>query len=397
MTVDDPHEERSDRPDEEPAGRHAPPPAEPLGGAPDAAPAEAPADRPAPADEAPAGPPLDPSADPAPDAPRTPWFSVLRRSVHEFGRDGGGDIAASLTFRALLAAAPATVALVSLLGFVGNPQTAIDRTLDTIKGIAPPATVQAIEPLIKQIAGTKGSGWALLIGLVLALWSASGFVGAFGRAMNKIYDVPEGRPVWRLRPWLLLVTLVVFVLVVAIIAAMVLSGSVARQVGDIVGLSATAVTVWNIAKWPVILVLVILLLALLYWATPNVKLPRFRWLSPGAILTIVVGAVATGLFGVYVAHTKSYNATYGTFAGLFILLLWVYILCMVLVLGAELDAESERARELRAAVPAETNIQLPLRGTKASDKAATKRQKTVERSRALREDAPVPRPEDDAK
>jgi membrane protein len=322
--------------------------------------------------------------EPGPDAPKTPWFTVLRRAVREFQADAGADLAATLTFYALLAAAPATIAVVSLLGFVGDPQTAIDRTLDTIKGVAPQATVDAVKPLIEQIAGSTGSGWALLIGLVLALWSASGFVGAFSRAMNRIYDVPEGRPVWKLRPWLLLVTLIVFVLVVAVIAAMVLSGSVAHQVGDIIGLSSTAVTVWNIAKWPVILILVIILVALLYWATPNVRLPKFRWISPGSVLTIVGAAVATALFGIYVSHTKSYNATYGTFAGLFILLLWVYILCMVLVLGAELDAEHERARELRAGVAAEERVRLPLRDTKASDKQAAKRARDVERSRELR-------------
>ncbi|GMA25717.1 ribonuclease [Luteimicrobium album] len=312
------------------------------------------------------------------------WGYVAKRTFREFQADGGQDLAAALTFYALLAAAPATVALVSLLGFVGDPQKAIDDTLDTIKDFAPPQTLDQVESFIRPIAGSTGSGWAFVIGLVLALWSASGFVGAFGRAMNRVYGVPEGRPVWKLRPWLLLVTAVVFVIVVAIIAAMVLSGSIAHQVGDLVGLSSTAVTVWNIVKWPVIVVLAVILVALLYWATPNVKQTKFRWISPGALVALVVAAIATVAFGFYVGHAGSYNATYGTLAGLFILLLWIYLLSMVLILGAELDAELERGRELQAGVAAEEQIRLPLRDSTASDKQAVKYAKDVEQARALR-------------
>ncbi len=219
---------------------------------------------------------------------------------------------------------------------------------------------------------------------MLALWSASGFVTAFGRAMNRVYGVPEGRPVWKLRPWLLFVTVVVFVIVVAIIGALVLSGSVAHQVGDLVGLSSTAVTAWNIVKWPVVAILAILLVALLYWATPNVKQTKFRWISPGALFALVVAAIATVAFGFYVGHAGNYNATYGTLAGLFILLLWIYIICMVLILGAEVDAELERGRELQAGVAAEEQIQPPMPDTKASEKQAAKRAKDVEQARALR-------------
>ncbi|PJI93907.1 YihY/virulence factor BrkB family protein [Luteimicrobium subarcticum] len=312
------------------------------------------------------------------------WIYVAKRTLREFQADGCQDLAAALTFNALLAAAPATVALVSLLGFVGDPEKAISDTLDTLKDFAPPQTLDQVESFIRPIAGSTGSGWALVIGLVLALWSASGFVGAFSRAMNKIYGVPEGRPVWKLRPWMLLITAIVFVLVVLIIGAMVLSGSLAHQVGELIGLSSTTVTVWNIVKWPVVVILVIVLIGLLYWGTPNIKQPKFRWLSAGAVLTLVVGAIATLLFGFYVANASSYNATYGTLAGLFILLLWVYLLCMVLLLGAELDAELERGRELQAGVAAEEQVQLPLRDTKASDKAAEKRAKDIEQARALR-------------
>lgn len=330
--------------------------------------------------------PAEPSSPPEPAGPS--WVYVARRTVREFQADGGQDLAAALTFYALLAAAPATVALVSLLGFVGDPRTAIDDTLDTLRDFAPPQTLDQVEAFIRPIAGSTGSGWAFVVGLVLALWSASGFVGAFGRAMNRVYGVPEGRPVWKLRPWLLVVTAVVFVVVVAIIAAMVLSGSIARQVGDLVGLSSTAVTVWNVVKWPVVVVLAVVLVALLYWATPNVRQSRFRWLSPGALVALVVAAVATLAFGFYVSHAGSYNATYGTLAGLFILLLWIYLLSMVLILGAELDAELERGRELRAGVAAEERVQLPLRDSRASDKQAAKRAKDVEQARELRASGP---------
>jgi membrane protein len=202
--------------------------------------------------------------------------------------------------------------------------------------------------------------------------------------MNRIYEVGEGRPIWKLRPVMLLVTLITVVLAAAVALALVLTGPAAQAVGDAVGLGSTAVLVWNIAKWPVMLLVVIMIVALLYWATPNVKQPKFRWLSVGAVFAIVVWILASAAFGFYVANFSSYNKTYGALAGAIIFLLWLWLTNLALLFGAELDAELERGRELQAGVAAEESVQLPPRDTKKLDKAAKKEQEDIERGRRLR-------------
>lgn len=334
---------------------------------------------------------------PPPDDPRKPgspadlhrrsWRYVLRTTVREVQRDQCTDIAASLTYYAVLAAAPALIALVSVLGLVADPERTVQRVLDVLGPIVPEDVLPQIEALVQGAASGQRAGLALVLGLAVALWSASGYVGAFGRAMNRVYETDEGRPIWKLRPLLLLVTLVVVVLAAVLVATLVLSGPLARSVGEAVGLSSAAVTVWQVVKWPVVLLLVVVVVAILYHWTPNVRQPRFRWLSVGAVVAIVVWVLASALFALYVGNFARYDATYGALAGVVVLLLWLWLTNLALLFGAELDAELERGRQLQAGIAAEETLQLPPRDTAASDKRARRLEEDVERGRALRESA----------
>ena len=241
-----------------------------------------------------------------------------------------------------------------------------------------------LRPPIEQLVQSPSAGVALITGALAALWSASGYVGAFGRAMNRIYEIDEGRPVWKLRPLQLVLTLAGLLLAAAVAFMLVVSGPVAEAVGNAIGAGSVAVTVWNIAKWPVILVCVVLAVAVLYYATPNVKQPKFRWISVGAGFAILMWIVASVLFGLYVANFGSYNKTYGTLAGVIVFLLWLWITNLALLFGAELDAELERGRQLQAGLPAERDIQLPPRDTRVLDKNEKAEEKDIERAEELR-------------
>ncbi|WP_024287528.1 YihY/virulence factor BrkB family protein [Cellulomonas sp. KRMCY2] len=327
---------------------------------------------------------------PEPDDPRKPdspqdltapaWRYVLGRTLREFLRDQGTDLAAALTYWAVLAVAPAALALVSLLGVFGNGPEIVDRVL----AAAPGGVLDGVEPLVKELAVNRGAGVGLVVGLVVALWSASGYVNAFGRAMNRIYEVDEGRPIWKLRPVMLLVTLVVLVLVAVTCVAMVLSGPVAETIGAAIGLSDATVAVWDLAKWPVVVALAVTIVAVLFYATPNVRQPRFRWISVGAVVAILVWAAATVGFGFYVGSFGRYETTYGALGGVIVFLLWLWITNNALLFGAELDAELERGRQLQAGITAEESIQLPPRDTAASAKRQAKRDYDIARGRALR-------------
>ena len=334
---------------------------------------------------------------PAPDDPRKPdaptdlhkrsWLYVLRTTVREFLADQCTDLAAALTYYAVLALAPALLAVVSLLSLVDRPEEVVESVVDLAAGAGAGDQVETVRPVLEQLTDAPAAGFAFVAGLVVALWSASGYVAAFSRGMNRIYEVDEGRPVWKLRPVLLLLTAVLVVIAVLVVALLVLSGPVAESVGGAVGLSAAAVTVWQVAKWPVVLLLVVVAVALLYHGTPNVRQPRFRWLSIGAVVAIVVWVLATVGFGLYVANFSSYDETYGSLAGVVVLLLWLWLTNLALLFGAELDAELERGRELQAGMEAERTLQLPPRDTSASEKRAAKLEKDVERGRELREAA----------
>jgi membrane protein len=324
-----------------------------------------------------------------PDSPndltKPSWAYVLRKTVREFSDDQCTDLAAALTYYSVLAMFPAALAMLSIIGLVSDGRQTVDTLLGILRDVGAGSAADTLEPTLVQLSQGSGAGLGLALGLVAALWSASGYTGAFGRGMNRIYEIDEGRPIWKLRPMMLLVTLVTVVLAAVVLVGLVVTGPAAEAVGNAIGLGSTVVTVWNIAKWPVMLLVVMFIVALLYYATPNVKQPKFRWISVGAALAIVIWIVASVLFGFYVANFSSYDKTYGSLAGVIAFLLWLWITNLALLFGGELDAELERGRELQAGMPAEEEIQLPPRDTRKSDKAAEKERLDVLRGRRLRE------------
>lgn len=342
-------------------------------------------DRPAATED---GPPAQDSAD-APQDPtdlsKPSWAYVATKTVREFLKDECTDLAAALTYYSVLSLFPAIIAMLSLLSVVGQGESTVAALLQILEQLGAGAATETLEPVLTELSQAPRAGLALVLGLATALWSASNYVTSFGRAMNRIYEIREGRPIWKLRPVMLLLTLVTVVLVALVALSLVVSGPVAQAIGDVVGLGSVAVTIWNIAKWPVMLAVVVLIVALLYFVTPNVKQPRFRWISVGALLAIVVWAVASALFGLYIATFSNYSATYGSMAGLVILLLWLWITNIALLLGAELDAELERGRQLQAGIAAEETVQLPPKDATASDKAEAQQRKDIRRGRQLRQ------------
>jgi membrane protein len=332
---------------------------------------------------------------PAPDDDRKPdsptdvtkpsWKYIAKKTLREFTKDQCPDLAAALTYYSVLSIFPALLALVSLLGIFGDPQKTTSALLDIVQGFAPGQTLDTIRPVVQDLASSSAAGLTLVLGLLTALWSASGYVGAFGRAMNRVYETDEGRPFVKLRGTMLGVTIVNLLIVVIIAAMLVLSGPVAESVGNLIGLGAAFVTVWNITKWPVMLVLIIVAIAILYYATPNVKQPKFRWMSMGSAIALVVFLLASLAFGFYVANFSSYNKTYGAIGGVIVALLWLWILNMSLLFGAEFDAETERGRQLQAGIEAEETIQLPPRDTKKSEKLQKQEEEDIRHGRELRE------------
>lgn len=309
---------------------------------------------------------------------------VLRKTVREFTTDQCTDLAAALTYYAVLSLFPALVVVVSLLGVFGQGQRTTDAVLGIVDDVLPGSAVNSLRPTIQQLVETPSAGVALVVGILGALWSASGYVGAFGRAMNRIYEVEEGRPIWKLRPQQLALTLAGLVTAAVVAFMLAVSGPVARSLGSLIGAGQVAVTLWTILRWPVILILVTAGVAILYYTSPNVRQPKFRWISVGAGLAIVVWILASVLFGVYVANFSRYNKTYGALAGVIVFLLWLWITNLALLFGAELDAELERGRQLQAGLPAERDLQLPLRDTQMVEKNEAKERAIIEEGRKLR-------------
>ena len=275
------------------------------------------------------------------------WFGVLKRTVSEFKEDNLTDWAAALTYYGILALFPGLLVLVSLIGLAGA-HTA-QSLIDNIASSAPGSAKDIITNAIRNLQNSRGSATILFIaGILGALWSASAYVGAFSRAANAIYEVGEGRPVWKLRPQQIAITLVMVVMVAISALAVVVTGGLADQAGKLLGIGHTAVQVWDIAKWPVLVVLVSIMIAVLYWASPNVKQPGFRWISPGSILAVVIWIVASAAFAFYVSNFGSYNKTYGSLGGVIVFLIWLWISNVAILLGAEFDAELTRGREMEA-------------------------------------------------
>ena len=321
------------------------------------------------------------------DLTKRSWRYVLKRTVREFSSDQCTDLAAALTYYAVMALFPGLLAVVSILGIVGANNTKTRNTiLDVLSPLVTSSTLDTLRTLLNQLSSSQAGGYALVIGLVGALWSASGYVGAFSRAMNRVYDVQEGRPFWKLRPLQLMITVITVALCVVGLIILVVSGPVAESIGNALGVGNSAVTVWNIAKWPLLAVVVVLAVALLYYMTPNVRQPRFQWVSPGALVAIVAWVIASVGFAFYVTNFSSYNRTYGSLAAAIIALLWLWLTNLALMFGAELDAELERGRELQAGLPAEKSLQLPLRDDRNLKKSEKKRREEIADAREIREE-----------
>ena len=290
----------------------------------------------------------------------TGWRATLKRTATEFLEDNLTDWAAALTYYSLLSLFPALIAMVSLIGIFGDPTSTTKSLTEIITEIGPESAAETFSGPIESIASNqKAAGFAFVLGLAAAVWSAAAYVGAFMRASNVIYETPEGRPFWKLRPLQIAVTLLLVTMMALLLVGLVLTGPVVRAVAEPIGIGGTAVDVWNVAKWPVMAAIFISMVSVLYYASPNVKLRGFHWVTAGSLVAIVAWAVASALFAFYVSNFGSYDKTYGTLGGLVALLVWLWISNLAILFGHQLNSERERSLEISEGVPrAERELQL---------------------------------------
>ncbi|MEU0251645.1 YihY/virulence factor BrkB family protein [Streptomyces sp. NPDC006184] len=312
----------------------------------------------------------------APDAPtklpQEAWLRVLKGSLKEFQDDELADRAAALTYYGVLSLFPALLVLISLLGITGKSAT--DTVLSHLKQLAPGSAREILTRAVVQLQDRAGTGSVMaIVGVVVAVWSASGYVAAFIRAANAVYDMPEGRPVWKVLPVRLGVTVVLMVLAVVSALIVVFTGGLAHQAGVALGIGDSALTVWSVAKWPVLVLLVTMMIALLYWATPNAKVRGFRWVTPGSFLALVIWMIASTGFAFYVANFASYNKTYGTMAGVIVFLVWLWISNLAVLLGLEFDAETARQRAIAGGHPPQAEPYAEPRDTRKWDEQDLRR------------------------
>ena len=275
------------------------------------------------------------------------WGAVLKRTVREFRDDNLTDWAAALTYYGVLAVFPALIVLISVLGLIGDSAT--QPLIDNVDKVAPSDAAKIFTSAIHNIQNSQGAAGLFFVGgLLAALWAASGYIAAFMRAANVIYDVEEGRPIWKTLPMRVGLTALLMLLTAITAIGVTVSGGLAEQVGNVIGVGPTAVDVWAIAKWPVLLVCVSLMFGVLYWAAPNVKQPGFKWITPGGVLAVLGWVLASLAFAFYVANFGSYNKTYGALAGPIIFLVWLWISNVMILLGAEFNAEIERGRAIES-------------------------------------------------
>jgi membrane protein len=297
---------------------------------------------------------------------------TLKRTLSEFSEDNLTDAAAGLTYYAILSIFPALLALVAIVGLVGDPQTITKELTSLVSSIGPASAAQTFKAPIEDLTKNSGTAGVLLIlGIASAIWTASAYVGAFMRASNVIYEVEEGRSFIKRRPLQMVVTLVLVLALALVLIALVLTGPLAAKVGSAIGIGSATVTVWNIAKWPVLLIVVTLMITLLYYASPNAKLRSLRSILPGALLAIAVWLLASAAFAFYVANFASYNKTYGTLGGIIVFLVWMWITNVAILLGAEVNAERERSLQLEhGTTGAERELQLEERSEPKAEKRA---------------------------
>ncbi|MEU8841747.1 YihY/virulence factor BrkB family protein [Streptomyces roseus] len=304
--------------------------------------------------------------------PKKSWSAVLKRTFKEFQDDELADRAAALTYYSVLSLFPALLVLVSLLGVAG--ESATQSVLDNLQRLTPGAARDIVSGAVRQLHGGTGAGSVLaVVGLIAAVWSASGYIAAFIRSSNAVYDVPEGRPVWKVLPLRLALTVGLMVMATASALIVVFTGSLARRAGDALGLGETAVTVWSIAKWPVLVLLVTVMIAVLYWAAPNARGRGFRWVTPGSFLALVIWMAASAGFALYVANFGSYNKTYGTLAGVIVFLIWLWITNLAILLGLEFDAEMSRERAIVGGLPEDDEPYVEPRDTREWSEAEKRR------------------------
>jgi membrane protein len=285
---------------------------------------------------------------------------VLKRTFREFNDDHLTDLAAALTYYGVLSIFPMIIVIVSILGLIGHSAT--QPLIDNLSTVAPGPARQIFTSAIRNVQQHRGTAGVLFVaGLLVALWSASGYIAAFMRASNTVWDIEEGRPIYKTIPLRVLVTIITVILITASALAVVLTGSLAHKVGNLIGLGSTAVTVFDIAKWPIMLLFVALILSILYYAGPNVRQPGFRWVTPGSAVAVLVWLIVSGAFALYVASFSSYNKTYGTLGGVVAFLVWLWLTNVVILFGAELNAELERQRQIEAGHPADAEPYLPPR------------------------------------
>ncbi|MFD7299029.1 YihY/virulence factor BrkB family protein [Streptomyces sp. NPDC059897] len=304
------------------------------------------------------------------DLPPRSWWAVLRRTGKEAFDDDLPDRAAALTYYGVLSLFPGLLVLVSLLGVVGERAT--QGVLDNLRHLTPGPVRDLLNQAVEQLRDRGGSsGVVAAVSLVAAVWTASSYIAAFIRTANAVYDTEEGRPVWKLAPLRLALTVALMVLLAASATIVVFTGPLAKRAGDALGAGDAALMTWNIAKWPVLLVLMALLVALLFWRAPNVHGPGFRRLSPGSFLAVLLWLAASGGFALYVAGFGSYNKTYGTLAGVIIFLVWLWLSNLALLLGLEFDAELARQRAISGGLPEDEEPYTEPRDTRAWPPDAT--------------------------
>ena len=312
---------------------------------------------------------------------RDAWALALRRAVRKFGTDWCPDAAAALTFYAVLAMAPASIAVISLIGLVSRDGSRLENVTRVADAVLPEGAGAALRGPLTELAEATATGWLLVASLLVTIWSAGRYITSFSRAANRVYGVEEGRPFWKSKPMHLLLTVVLIVLVAIAVIVAVTGQRVSRGIGQLWGVGEAGLFVWSIVRWPALAIVMILLIAILYCFAPNVAPRSFRWMSLGATAALVVFGIASAGFGFYVTVVADYERLYGPFASVLVFLLWLWIANMALLLGIEIDVELERARQLRAGVPAERQVQVELRDTTAIA-AAVRRDREEERKAA---------------
>lgn len=317
------------------------------------------------------------------DLPRPSLVAVVRRARQEFRNDHLTDLAAALTYYGVLSIVPALIVLVAVLGLLGKDTT--NQVLSQAQTIAPGSSAEFVQTLIVQAqANRTGAGVGAVVGILVAIWSASGYVAAFMRASNVIYDIGEGRPIWKTLPIRIGVTVLAVLVMVVGAVIVVVSGPVAQQIGNLVGAGDAAVLAWNIVKWPVLLVLVSVLLAVLFWASPNARQANIKWVSPGGVIAVIVWLVISGLFALYVTHFSSYNKTYGSLAGVVIFLVWLWLTNVAILLGAEINAELDHAHAIAEGLPEEVEPFAQPRDTRKLD---DEERRAVEQAKATQDNS----------